>query len=1346
MLFSPPHPIGRRFTRRLPTPAGRALVALLALWLSPSLSFALPPSPSPHLGLFGVEDGLAHLTVRAIHQDRQGFLWFASESYLQRYDGYRLVPFKHDPDDPTTLSESQVTTIFEDRAGHLWFGTRGSGVNRYDPVEERFDRFTPGAADSQRLPPGIVLTIVEDLDAQIWVGTSDGLGQLDPASGRVIRHPHREEGGGPSHDAVLRIVLDHDGQLWAGSLGGLDRLDRGTGRFEPVRRDPDDPQSPGFTDFSALLEDSRGALWVGTWGGLLYRQSPSGSSFERFDPEPELDNPSGRGIRSLTEDGAGDLWIGTNGRGVLRWRRDDGHFLRYAHYPGDPHSLGSNRIHQVLEDHSGVLWIATDAGLGRLPGHHRRLDVLRYRPPLPGATDSDPSGLPGPDVMALAEDREGLLWIGTLGDGLVWHDRDRNTFGRPEETANPGTGWSHGSVRSILEDHAGTLWVGTDGGLMHGDGMGHLVADDRVRAGVNTLFEDSRQTLWIGTGGAGIFRLSAGDRDVRQLAHDPASPGARAANRIYALVEDSPGVLWVASEGGLTRVDETTGELARRRHQPGEPGPSSDNVVALHRDTRGDLWLGSYGGGLDHWDRRADRWRNFREGDGLPSDKVVSILEDDDGLLWLGTNGGLARFDPTTDVFRVYDADDGLHGNIFFIGSALRSRDGRLLFGGPGGLSLFRPNQLIDDPLPPRTVLTGLQLLDHPVPIARHDPDSPLRSAIGFTDGLTLDYHQKTLAFELVALHFASPRKNRYAYRLRGYDDDWVEVDATQRMARYTNLDPGRYTFEARSSNKDGVWSDPPIRLQLTLEPPPWRSPWAYALYVLGVVGTLFAAARFQHHRLLREQAINTRLREVDRLKDELIANTSHELRTPLMGITGIAEALIEGIRGQLPPRVLRDLALVVSSGRRLGSLVDDLLDFSKLEHQRLVLELHPVALHPLVERILSLCQPTLGSNGLRLVNRVGSELPPVSGDENRLQQVLLNLVGNAIKFSQEGEIEVSALRLGDRIEVSVSDQGPGIPPRHQERIFEAFQQADASIERAFGGAGLGLAVSRRLVELHGGRLAVDSRLGRGARFFFDLPIASAAAGTVEQIGVAARPLTEASWAEAGRHGEPTDSLRHGSAEPEPRPLERPPLEAVVHSAEGRTRILIVDDEEINRRALEGFLEHPEIVTRTASNGREALELAAEEAFDLVLLDIMMPEMSGYEVCRQLRRHHRIEELPIVFLTAKGAGDDVVTGLSIGANDYLVKPIGRSELLARLRPHLDLLQIHRHREELVSRRSTQIERLHGLLPICASCKKIRDDEGYWNEVESFIAQHSEVQLSHSVCPNCALERYGEFLK
>ena len=843
--------------------AGRRVLTLAGALLTVCAALPAEEHHFDHLEHFGVADGLAHSTVWDVHQDSRGFLWIATESYLQRYDGYELKAYKHDPEDPESLTESQVMRIYEDGSGTLWLGTRHAGVNRYDPAEERFIRYPPAADDPDRLTPGGVYAMARDTDGALWIGTGGGLNRLDPATGRVSRHLHDPgDPASPGHDAILGLLVDRAGELWVGTFAGLDRLDRATGAFVHYRHDPEDPDSLRSDEFSALLEDRGGTLWVATWDGHLHRYDRERDTFVAVGPDPEAVGV--QGLRVLAEDRSGNLWLGTASSGLFRFAgaasvpsgqsiAPSGGFAHFAHDPDDPRSLSSDQVQDVFEDRAGVLWIATKGGLHKLASQRQRFTLLRHRSGRDGGLPRP--GLPGPNVLGLAEDASGVVWIGTLASGLATFDPATGAVHPVLPAGDAADDWPRRSVKAILEDRSGTLWVGSFSGLgrlVDGPQAPRFAPEPAVEGQVLCLLEDTAGILWAGTQGGGLYRVN-GDAPRR---YD-------VADYVYDLLDDGAGGLWLATESGLLHYDPAADTFDRLQHDPGDPeSPASNNLVTLYRDGGGTLWIGSYGAGLDRWQpgepssggSPAGSWRHYREKDGLPSDNVVAIVGDDAGNLWLATNGGLSRFDPRAETFRNYDLGDGLSGNVFYIGTALVSSRGRLYFGGAGGVTAFAPEDLVDDPQPPPVVLTELRLAGEPAPIARRAEDSPLARSITETRQLVLDHHHRTFALEFAAPHFVNPQKNRYAYRLEGYDAGWIATDASRRLARYTNLDAGEYVFRVKASNQDGVWNEEGASLRVVVRPPPWKTWWAYTLYALTLGLAVAGGIYWQHRKVERER------------------------------------------------------------------------------------------------------------------------------------------------------------------------------------------------------------------------------------------------------------------------------------------------------------------------------------------------------------------------------------------------------------------------------------------------------------------------------------------------------------
>ena len=1238
-----------------------AFLALLSTWTS------LATAEQPRFVNITQDQGLSDSTVLAIAEDPRGFMWFGTEDGLNRYDGYECVVYRYDDENSRSLSQNLVAALLVDREGILWVGTSG-GLNRYDPDSDSFIRYETISPDST----------------------------------------------GRSSPAVHSLYEDRSGDLWIGGDNGLSRFDRQTGNFERFSH-------PGAQRVNAILEDREGRLWIGGDGSGLDLFDPQSGAFEHRSRAPDIEGGSDRDVYALYEDSDGYVWVASHG-GLDRYDVQSDSFIRFRRDSDDPQSLGSNHVDAILETRQGLLWIGTDGGgLDLLDRKTLTFSHVRHQA-------YDPAGLPSDVVRTIYEDSKGDIWVGTFKGGIAYFNASHAVFTNYRHRPGDVNSLVNDEVWSFFEEDDGRLWIGTQDGLSLFDPRNKSFRnwrhdpndpDSLSAKAVLTVFRDSKSRLWAGTYFGGLNRLTselgAGRATFVHYQPDPDDSGSLSNPHVWDVLEDSTGQLWVATFGGLNRFDDELETFEHYVHDPDDATSLAGNLVwQVYEDSGGTLWLATVGG-VSAYDREWDHFRSYARGtnvltvlegrgvlwlgtdgrglqrldptsgaltvfntdDGLASDLVNGILEDDEGILWLSTYGGLSKFDPANRTVSNYSRSDGILSLPLNKGSYLETHGGEILLGGHRGFTRFDPAAVRDNPHIPPVVLTDFQIFNKEV--AFGGPEAVLERHITEAEEIRLRYDQSVITFTFAALDFRAPEQNRYAYRLEPFDDEWQHVGA-KRTATYTNLDPGDYVFRVKASNNSGLWNDRGTAIRLMVSPPVWMTWWAYTLYGLAFAAVVLAYGRSHRKELRREReaadrerAVNAQLREIDKLKDGFLADTSHELRTPLYGITGLAESLIDGATGELPEETKAHLAMIAGSGRRLGQLVNDILDYSRLTHKSLKLRRRPVDLRSLAEVVLTLQKPLSSSKNLELRNTVPADLPAVDADEARLEQILHNLVGNAVKFTEEGHVEITTTAKEGRhpsraepgkIVVVVEDTGIGIAADQREQIFEAFKQADAGIQRAFGGTGLGLTVTRELVELHGGRIWVDSAVGQGTRFSFTLPVSDqpaepepAAAQQVSRLLAVELPVTRpnagAAAGDTPRSGGPAGFRPRGA------------------------RILVVDDDPINLQVLSNHLASEGYEVALAASGPEALALAAERPFDLVILDVMMPRMSGHEVCRALRQRYSLEDLPVIFLTARSQLSDLVAGMAAGGNDYLAKPIGKEELLARVRTHLELLSVHR---------------------------------------------------------------------
>jgi two-component system sensor histidine kinase ChiS len=1226
----------------------------------PTMVVAYPPSLKfEHLSL---EEGLSQSTVYAILQDSKGFMWFGTQDGLNRYDGYQFTIYRHNPSDPNSLSHNEVYVIYEDRHHNLWIGT-GGGLNHFDRQQERFSHYVHDSHDPNSLSHNTVWSIYEDHRNRLWIGTNGGgLNQFDINNHRFIHYQHNpQDPHSLSDDRVWPIYQDKRGILWIGTDGGgLNRFDPQTNQFIYYLLDMQNPDCLN-NYVTSIYEDNSGKLWVGTVGGL-HQFDRDHEQFIPYYHDPQQPNSlSHDAVWAIREDELDNLWIATDGGGLNRWDRQQQKFFHYRYDPQNPTGLSSDAILSLYQDKAGTWWVGTGGGGLNFFNNERKKFTHYYHDP------NNPNSLNNNHVLSIYEDHQGILWVGTRGGGLNRFDQSRQQVTHYRHDSNQPKSLSHDDVWSIIEDSQGILWVGTyGGGLNRFDrqqnqfvSYWHDYQDPQslINDYVLSLYEDSDKTLWIGTR-EGLDRLDREHHQFIHYRHDPKDDTSLTHNTILSIYEDRAQTLWIGTQQGLNRWDRQHQHFKRYQFNPADPTSLSHNQVStIHEDNYGNLWVGTFGGGLNQLNPNTDTFIHYREADGLANDVIYGILSDVRGYLWISTNKGLSKFDPPAKHFRNYDTLDGLQ-SLEFNSAYFRNAHGELFFGGINGFNVFNPQQVNDNSYVPPVVITGLEIFNQPVVIGKN---SPLTQSIIETKKIILSYQQTFFSFEFAALNFLQPSKNEYTYKLEGFDKDWNSV-GNRRHAYYTNVPHGTYTFQVKGSNNDKVWNEVGTFIELIILPPPWKTWWAYSLYILTILIVITRYVNSQQQKLLDKQQelelekkIATQLKEANRLKDEFLANTSHEFRTPLNGIIGIAESLLDGVAGSLNQTVTNNLVMIVSSARRLMTLVNDILDFSQIKRRKLQLQISSVDIRTVTEVVLALTRPLIGHKPVQLLAQIPPNLPLVRADENRVQQILYNLVGNAIKFTETGTITVAAqyLETANYVKITISDTGIGIPVDKLDKIFDAFEQADGSTARVYGGTGLGLTITRHLVKLQHGQLSVQSQVGVGSQFTFTLPVSSPQSPTTTftPLPTASLPL----------RGSATLSL-----------VLVPELPSATLT-QGEYHILIVDDDPVNRQVLINHLSLHNYAVSQATSGQEALTLILNGLKpDLILLDVMMPHLSGYEVTQKIREQWQANELPVLLLTAKNQIVDLVTGLEAGANDYLTKPVAKEELLARIKTHLNI--------------------------------------------------------------------------
>lgn len=1213
------------------------LLILVLLLLSRGLLAARDSISFRHLG---TEQGLPQSTVNTIFQDSRGYMWFGTYDGLSRYDGYDFVNFKNDPNDDSSISNNIVVDIIEDHQGYLWIGTAQNGVNRFDPSTGIFERFLSKSDDFDSLSNSKVNVIYQDSTHRIWIGTDHGLNLYIPekkAFAHFYNNPLDTQSLPPG--VIMDIVGDENGNLWVASNETLAQFNI----EQQVFRYYDQANMP--TQINTLYLDFDQSLWIGTRFDGLFHIKNGEDNFENFASNKNDDTSlSFNDVRKILRSNNGDLWVATEEGGLNVRRRGSQQFLTLTRNSADPHSISINDVWSLYQDRSGLLWIGTaGGGLNTTQSFDSQFSRLTHSP-------YDDNGLSHEFVWDIEEDTDEAIWFATLA-GLDRYDPNENKFTHVSKFVTNAGREIGNRIHAFTIDNTDHIWFGNQQGqlgvysrktklaeLVHRENFPDgVVSYNRIRM----INQDNLGFIWVGTDD-GLLKIDSNSRKIIKEYHFSES-GQLGDSTIRTMLQDNQGNIWFGTwSSGLQKYDSEFERIVSYKNEPGNSESLSNNTIrSLYIDNSGNLWVGTFNG-LNKLSSEAIRsgenvFTSYLEKDGLPNSAIYGIAGDVNGKLWLSTNNGLSRFDPSEESFRNYTVDDGLPANEFNGNAVIRASDGLIYFGSVKGVSIVSSTENQKQKYLPNVVITSMSVVGEKL-----KPNGVLIDQ----SELTLSHQQNDVVFEFSSLDFRQVNRNEFRYRLLPYNKEWNYVSFPN-QAVFTNLDPDHYIFELQATNSSGEWSEQTTRMKLTISPPIWQTWWAFLIYSFVAVG-LFTIYLIQHKKTLQEQrSINEHLRKVDQLKDEFLANTSHELRTPLNGIIGIAESLKEGSAGLQNQKTITHLGLIIDGGKRLAQLVNDILDFKKLTHHTLILQRRATDLNSVLSVVISLLEPLASKKSLIIVNHVPSDLPLIYADENRVQQIFHNLIGNAIKYSNEGEIKIDAIVNVNEVEVRVCDSGIGIESSKIEEIFEPFEQLVLPDEFEQKGTGLGLSVTRQLIEQHEGQIWVETKLGEGSEFHFTLPC----------------------WLE-NFHLE--DQVDKTNSEINFVPAELLPSSKVANARtqasiiQNKGKILIADDDPVNLQVLTDLLEMNHYQVVSANNGGDAAKLGLSENFDLVILDIMMPGMSGYEVTKELRKKFNAIELPILLLSARNQPGDVTTGFDVGANDYVTKPIERTVLLSRI--------------------------------------------------------------------------------
>ena len=1033
------------------------------------------------------ENGLSQTSVQYIFQDSKGYMWIGTIDGLNKYNGNKFEVYRYNKEKDTSISGNYVTAINEDSKGNIWVGT-SRGVNKIDAETKKIESYLPGV-DGCNISDHNVTEILIGKDKRIYVATTNGVNVYDEDTNNFINlYPYDKEKGDNNLTSqfIYSIIEDNDNNMWVGTVDGLNRVNKETGEITKFYKDSENLAINDNFIYKLFIDDLNN-LWIGTDDGGVNKLDLDTYTIESYTHDENNPNSiAGNSIRYILKDSRDILWFGTD-NGLSRMDKGSTEFVNYESNVFDNQSLVSNDILSLFEDESGTIWVGTYDGISLF---NMEAAFKNYRNN-PMETNSLSSNM----MAGIYEDNDGLLWVGTVSEGINVIDRKNGKFLRHQSSDNDNS-LSNNNIRDITGID-NEIWIATEEGLakydkntkkftdyFQGNDKNSLISND-----IRSLYIDDKGILWIATKDG----ICSFDRDKKFTSYRELFLKNGIRETMFSdIIQDKDGVFWIAStlNGGLISMDIDTDEVKIYRNNEEDDKSISFNAIkSIAVDSENNIWIGTQYG-LNKLDKERKNFTRYTEEDGLANNFIYGVLVDEDDNVWMSTNSGISKFDITNGKFINYDVTDGLQGNEFNGFSYYKNKSGEMFFGGVNGLTYFNPLELKEQSYLPKVQIDSIYSNDN--------------EYIEF-ENINLSYKNSNIQFNFFLPDYRNVVKIQYAYKLAGLDEEWVMAE-NRSYASYTNLDAGTYTFMVKARNKSGDWSDPET-VTFTVRQKPWKTPLAYITYGI----TLFLVIYLIWNRVKildslvdqRTYELNNKLKENKELYDKLITiekyknnyfvNLSHELRTPLNVIISI-EQLLSKLSKDKKEVSKEKLEYYMSTLRRnsdrLLNLINNIIDTSKIESgsYKLIIKEHDIVY--LVEEIVLSMKDYIEANGIELIIDPDVEEKIIECDKNEIEKCVINLVGNAIKFTEKGgKIEVKIADLGDSVRISIKDTGIGIDKSHYESIFDRFGQAYNNISEEYGGSGLGLTLTKQLVTLHNGSIYVKSEVGVGSEFIIILPV-----------------------------------------------------------------------------------------------------------------------------------------------------------------------------------------------------------------------------------------------------------------
>ncbi|MDL2211061.1 response regulator [Bacteroides sp. OttesenSCG-928-M17] len=1206
---------------------------LLSVFFCNASVYAVEPEPMKFVHI-GLNEGLSQSTVFAIEQDKRGNMWFATYDGVNRYDGYAFTVYQHSASDPHSIANDIARIVTVDSRGRVWIGTR-DGLSYYDEEKDRFKNYFYEKNGKRQQ----VNAIAELSPTQLLVGTQGG----------ILLFSIEEESfsddclSAPIHNTVATNITRQGDDIYIGTNSGLYLYSLADKRFELMHKEL------GRQSIQTVLKQSTNRLWVATEGDGLYLVNLKTKEIQNYrHVAGDSKSISSNYIRSLALDAQNRLWIGTfNDLNIYHEGTDS--FVSHTSNPLQDGSLSQNSVRSIFIDSQEGVWLGTY--FGSLNYYHPIRNRFKHLKRIPYHNSLNDNV-----ISCIVEDKEKNLWIGTNDGGINYYDTKTKRFSYYVAKEGSRSAIRSNNIKAIYVDEASNkVYIGTHAGgfsvLNRRNGEIETFHTGNSRLNENNVYAIAPVgdgTLWVASLSE-LYKFNPRDKQLRLIEKESDGTPLKS-RRITLLFRDTKNRLWMGGDEGVAVYNQEGGELSAARTLSDSLSVCNAFINSVYEARNGTFWIGTREG-VYGYDERKGTIKHYTTANVLPNNVVYGTLEDSFGRVWMSTNKGLTCLDPDTEKFRTFTESDGLQSNQFNSYSYCRDSSGQMYFGGVNGITAFIPELLMDNPYTPPVVISGLRLFNKTV--RPDDETGILRKNISETSSITFKASQTSFSLDFVTLNYISGQKNTFAYKLEGFDKEWYYL-TNQRTVSYSNLPNGTYRFLVKAANSDGKWNDTPTELEIIVLPVWYETWWAILLFSLVALSVLIFGLRYSWMRksmraeLKMERMDKERREEVNQLKMRFFIDISHELRTPLTLIL----APLQEIANHVSDRWVRNqLEYIQRNTNRLLHLVNQLMDYRRAELGVLKLGVGKGKIHRLLEENFLFYEKLARNKRIEYTLLSDVDDKEMLYDGNYMELILNNLLSNAFKYTEEGDsITVSIKEKEEYMVLEVADTGVGIPKEKQKKVFERFYQL--SSEQA--GSGIGLSLVQRLVELHHGRIELESEVGKGSTFSVYIPQNKSlyAPEELESEGISGEERTVHSV--NTRDSYFIESEIAAPTEPEEEGEEKK-----------RGTILVVEDNQEIRSYLRDGLSLLFTVAE-AANGEEALNYIKENEVDMVITDVMMPVMDGIKLTKQIKQNIRTCHIPVFILSAKTDLYDQLGGLQVGADDYIPKPFTLSVLIAKV--------------------------------------------------------------------------------